>query len=66
MPLKITYTCQDCTARIRVVYDEQEGASLSGPIGCPGQGCMNIHKLDIREIDEEEAQQLKSEKPFML
>lgn len=66
MPLKITYMCPNCPAQIRVVYDRQEGSNLPGLIGCPGKGCMNIHKLDIEEIDEEEAQRLKSEKPFTL
>lgn len=60
MFLNIDRKCHDCKATLHFLYDTEEARLYpDNMIGCPGDGCMNIHELHVFDVDEEQAEELK-------
>lgn len=66
MPHLITYKCQTCLTTIEWIFDQKSGVYPEDVRGCPGQGCTELHELDVKEISETEASERKSGELFSI
>lgn len=60
MTIVIKYRCEFCSRTTMWLYDEGNGLYPDRIRGCPGKGCTNAHKISVVEIDDDEAQEFRS------
>jgi hypothetical protein len=60
MPILIEYKCQNCLATIEWVFEPNDGLSPSDVRGCPSEGCTELHKLSVTEINERDDTEIGS------
>jgi hypothetical protein len=60
MPVAIKYQCEFCGEETNWIFYEDSGLFPNRARGCSGAGCTNVHYLSATEIDEDQAEALRS------